>query len=284
MIEILRPGPLCTIQDLGRPGYGRMGVAVSGAADRSSLRRANLLVHNDPGDACLEVTLGGLRFRALAEVTVAVTGAPCDVTVVSSDGERHAPDITTSFRLALGEQLHLSTPRSGLRSYVAIAGGIAVAPVLGSRATDVMSGLGPPVVTAGAVLPVGEPTISTAPAPGPVESTSRPLRVIFGPRDQWFDDAARDLLLTQPWTVTPQTNRVGIKLSGESPVPRSILDELPSEGMVPGAIQIPPSGQPVLFLVDHPVTGGYPVIAVVVRDDVDLAAQRRPGDTIRFAL
>lgn len=282
-IEIVRPGPRCTVQDLGRPGLAGMGVTTSGAADRAGLRRANALVGNDSGDACLEITLGGLRLKALGDITVAVTGATAALTVLGTDGHRSSPDWASRVRLAAGEQLTIGSPKQGLRSYLAVAGGIDVRPVLGSRSTDTLSGIGPAPVAAGDVLPIGTPRNVAGARDTDVPDRTAPLRVRFGPREDWFTDSSRDMLLTQAWTVTADINRVGMKLSGHTALQRRISGELPSEGMVPGALQVPQNGQPVLFLADHPVTGGYPVIAVVDRDDVDRAAQHRPGEQLRFS-
>ncbi|RCW45732.1 biotin-dependent carboxylase-like uncharacterized protein [Halopolyspora algeriensis] len=279
-LDVVEPGPLATIQDLGRPGLAEIGVGTSGAADRGSLRLANRLVGNDEGAAAVEVTLGGLVVRAREALTVAVTGAPCPITV---NGRGAAPN--TVLRLPAGAQLCLGRPDRGLRSYLAVRGGIAVEPVLGSRSTDVLAGLGPDPLTSGTLLPVGPapaefPTVETAPVapPGAGEIS---LAVVTGPRDDWFTEQALATLLGEPYEVTPDSNRIGMRLSG--PVPARRTDtELPSEGMVAGSVQVPPSGRPTLFLADHPSTGGYPVIAVVVSSDVDAAAQARPGQRIRF--
>ena len=170
-----------------------------------------------------------------------------------------------------------------LRSYLAVRGGIDVPSVLGSRSTDTMSGLGPARLSPGTVLPVGDATdhwpATDFVVPTPLEQT---LHITFGPREDWFTEHARSILLEQPWTVTQDSDRVGIRLDGAEPLTRAVDDELPSEGMVLGALQVPPSGQPVLFLADHPVTGGYPVIAVVTAADVSAAAQLTPGTQIRF--
>lgn len=274
-------GVLTTVQDLGRPGLAGWGVSPSGAADRGSLRLANRLVGNPESAAGLEVTLGGLGVRARGDLVVAVTGADVDVTV---DGR--AVGAGTAVAVADGQRLRLGPARTGLRAYLAVRGGVAVPEVLGSRSTDLLSGLGPRPARAGQVLPVGAPpaslpAVDVAPV-GPAGGRELALRVVPGPRDDWFQPAALEVLLSSPYRVTPDSNRVGMKLSGPV-LARSIARELPSEGVVRGALQVPPSGQPVLFLADHPVTGGYPVIAVVVDEDTDLAAQARPGALLRFA-
>jgi biotin-dependent carboxylase-like uncharacterized protein len=187
--------------------------------------------------------------------------------------------------LSAGAELRLGTPAGGVRTYLCVRGGVDVAPVLGSRSTDLLSGLGPEVLRAGAVLPVGTasgpwPGLDQAPVPAPT-SDAVTLRVVPGARDDWFVPDALATLTGSPYAATADSNRVGMRLEG-APLPRSREDELPSEGMVRGAVQVPPSGQPPIFLADNPVTGGYPVIAVVVTADLDRAGQVRPGRTVHF--
>lgn len=281
-LEVLGTGPLATVQDEGRPGLGGLGVGVSGAADRRSMRLANRLVGNDPGAAVVEVTFGGLALRAHADVLVALTGAEAPVTVDGTGVGCWGP-----VRLPAGSELRLGTPATGLRTYLAVRGGIAVEPVLGSRATDVMSGIGPAVLEPGTVLPVGPaprdwPTVDVAPV-RPIPAGDLEVRVVPGPRDDWFVEGALEALCSAPYDVTAESNRVGMRLQGPV-LERSRQEELPSEGMVRGALQVPPTGLPTLFLSDHPVTGGYPVIGVVPDADLDLAAQARPGQRLRFRL
>ena len=271
---VLEPGPLTTVQDEGRPGQAAIGVGRCGACDRRSYRLANRLLGNEPGTPALEVTFGGLTLRAEADLLVVTTGARCP------GAPHNAPQLLRS-----GQVLRLGAPAAGLRTYLAVRGGVDVPPVLGSCSTDVLSGLGPAVVRAGDRIPVGRPG---GPAPGvevaPVadpEGGVVTVRVTPGPRRDWFPDTAWESLLGQQYAVTSDSNRVGIRLEGE-PLARARSGELPSEGMVRGALQVPPAGTPVLFLADHPVTGGYPVIGYVVDDDVDRCAQLRPGQGLRF--
>lgn len=281
-LEVLETGPLATVQDLGRPGLARIGVGASGAADRNSFRLANRLVGNGEELAGIEVTFGGLVLRALAELTIAVTGAPCPITV---DGRGAA--MNSVLRVRRGAVVRLGIAERGLRSYLAVRGGLEVAPVLGSRSTDLLAGLGPPVLTAGTELPLGRPP-ARFPAVDVAPVRTLPggqllLTIEAGPRDDWFERRAMDTLLSATYEVTADSNRIGMRLAGPE-LPRSRPDELPSEGTVLGAIQVPPNGRPTLFLADHPVTGGYPVIAVVLSTDVDSAAQARPGQRVRFRL
>lgn len=277
MIEILRPGPLTTVQDLGRPGWASLGVSPSGAADLGALRLANRLVGNPESAACLEITLGGLVARFHAAALVALTGAPAPARVGDRAGFVNGP-----LAVRAGERLVLGRPERALRTYLAVRGGIAVAPVFGSRSTDLLSGLGPAPVTAGARLPVGDaaagvPTVDLAPVPAhPGELV---LRVLAGPRDDWITADARRLFATEAYAVSARSNRVGVRLDGP-PLARARREELPSEGIVRGAVQVPPDGRPVLFLADHPVTGGYPVIGVVEPQDLDLLGQARPGQRV----
>lgn len=278
-IRVERPGPFATIQDLGRPGLAEIGVSTSGAADRRSLRLANRLVGNPESHAGIELTLGGLRARFDGPAVIALTGASCPARL----GGR-AVGMAAPIRVAAGDELHVGTPSHGLRTYLAVRGGIAVEPVLRSRSTDTMAALGPPPLQAGAVLPVGTdtgefPAVDLAPQPPiPDELT---LRVIPGPRDDWFVPEALRTLYSRPYRIGPDSNRIGLRLAGPELAHRQER-ELPSEATVLGALQVPPSGQPILFLADHPVTGGYPVLAVVVEDDIPLAAQGRPGQTVHF--
>jgi biotin-dependent carboxylase-like uncharacterized protein len=279
-LEVITPGVLTTVQDLGRAGLGALGVGHSGAADLPALRLANRLMGNPEAAAALEVTFGGLEVVAHGGVTVTLTGAPCAVDVDGRQWGAHAvvwlPD---------GARLRLGPPRSGLRSYLAVRGGIALDPLLGSRSGDTLAALGPAPLAPGDRLPVGP---ATGPLPGvdvvpvcPPEDGDVVLRVVDGPRADWFTAAAHAALLSDAYEVTADSNRVGMRLSG-TPLERVADHELSSEGMVCGALQVPPSGQPTLFLADHPVTGGYPVIAVVVSADLPRAAQARPGQRITF--
>ncbi len=275
-LTVVEPGALTTVQDDGRIGLARLGIGRSGACDRRSFRLANRLVGNEPGSAALEVTYGGLRLRAEREVVLALTGARC-------------PDVPHNavFGLPAGSTLRLLPPVAGLRTYVAVRGGIVVPEVLGSRSTDIMAALGPPVLSAGDELPVGAaparfPDVDVAPVADP-ENGDLVVRVVPGPRDSWLTDDAWDALLHEGYEVTSESNRVGIRLDGPV-LQRATDDELPSEGMARGALQVPSSGQPVLFLADHPVTGGYPVPAYVHDDDVDRCAQLCPGQRVFFRL
>jgi KipI family sensor histidine kinase inhibitor len=294
-IEVIKPGPLATVQDLGRPGFGHLGVPPSGAADPPSLRLANRLAGNPDEAAVLELTLGRAELRFLGPAWVAVAGAPVVITLHGPDAAAGGPGRTMShgagFSVPAGGVVRVSAPGVGLRTYLAVRGGIDVPPVLGSRSADLRSGLGPAPLRSGDVLPVG---LAASPVPGgpepggagtalPVAGQPTELRVIPGPRDDWFAPGALDVLCGSTYTVTPASDRTGLRLDGPA-LPSGRDGELPSEGVMTGSLQVPPGGRPILLLADHPVTGGYPVIAVVVSADVGLAGQLRPGSKLRFAL
>lgn len=275
LLHVTAVGGLALIEDLGRT-HPEWGVSRSGAADRGSLRLANRLVGNSADAAGIEVLLGGLGLRAEGAAIVAVTGASCPVTV---DGR--PVDANRAIALADGSTIHLGTATSGLRAYIAVRGGLDGEPVLGSRSRDVLGQLGPAPLTPGCVLQAGHS------AEGPAwfehvapRETPALARVSAGPRGDWFDDAAHDLLASQPWTIRPESDRTGLRLSGVPLVRRS--GDLPSEPTVVGAVQVPPDGQPIILGPDSGVSGGYPVIAVVHDADLDLLAQLRPGDTLHL--
>ena len=277
MIEIIRAGALTTVQDLGRPGWAHLGVPRSGALDAPALRLANRLVGNPDECAGLETTVTGCALRLHRAAIVAVTGADARVRVSKEVVDAGAP-----IAVPAGALVEIGPARSGVRSYIAIDGGIAVEPVLGSRSTDTLSGLGPAPLRDGDVLPLGP---ANPPPPAAARAVREPppaeleLPVLLGPRDDWFTPEAIETFLTTPYTVGMMSNRVGVRLSG-APLERARVGELPSEGVVLGAVQVPGDGQPLVFLADHPTTGGYPVIAVVT--DVTPLAQARPGATVRF--
>ncbi|RGD56097.1 biotin-dependent carboxyltransferase family protein [Kitasatospora xanthocidica] len=278
-LVVERPGPLTTVQDLGRRGVAHLGVPRAGALDEPALRAANRLVGNEPGAAGLETTLGGVALRAVAAVLVAVTGAPSPVRVDGRPAAWGAPVLVPA-----GAVLEVGAATAGVRGYLAVAGGIDVPPVLGSRSTDLLAGLGPAPLAAGDRLPVGTPPPYRARpelVPLPAPPAELVLRLRLGPRADWFTPEAVARLGRDRYLVSPTGNRVGLRTEGP-PVARARDGELPSEGMVLGAVQIPPDGRPVVFLADHPTTGGYPVIGVVPTADLAAAAQARPGTPVRF--
>lgn len=357
-LRILRPGLQALVQDLGRPGHGDLGVTSSGAADQPSARQANRLVGNGTGAAVLEILLGGLELEAVGgDLVLALTGADCqahierrvpaevDITDDDEGSEEHAAPIPpddgsalppadllleiavppcTPVALQEGDVLRLAVPSAGLRTYLAVRGGIAAEPVLGSSSTDTLSGLGPAPIAAGDEIAVGAASPETAvgePEPAATELAAAGelviLRIHPGPRADWFAPDALERLTGTTWRAGSQSDRVGLRLelpesappagaltsqpsapassaepfpsagapsNPSSPLVRARSGELASEGMVPGAIQVPPSGLPVVFLADHPVTGGYPVIAVLAEESRGRAAQIVPGTGVCLRL
>jgi biotin-dependent carboxylase-like uncharacterized protein len=285
-VTVLRTGPQALVTDLGRPGNAHLGVPRSGALGRRELRLANRLVGNPETHAGLEVLFGGLVLRAESACTVAVTGTPLPAWRCTAAGARRAVGTHRAVPLAPGDSLELGVPEHGLRGWLACSGGLDVPAAMGSRSTDLLSGLGPPPLEDGTRLPLG-PVDGSPPAGAPLPVSWPPAElevpVLLGPRDDWFTDPAGALRGTR-WTVGPASNRIGLRLSGPPLVRTGERDgtELPSEPMCPGAVQVPPSGQPVVFLADCPTTGGYPVVGVVPDEALDLLAQARPGGTLRL--
>lgn len=296
-ITVIKPGIQCLIQDLGRPGRAGMGVSPSGAADRGAMLAANRLVGNPDGAAALEILLGGLVLRAEADIVIAVTGAPLSVDIDDQhgDGPASGSPAPGGSRLEMhqpravpaGATVRLGRPKTGLRSYLAIAGGVAIDPVLGSRSSDLLGGIGPAPVRSGDRLPIGPGLggVPVADGPAPAAAPGDPviLDLSPGPQCDWFEHDVLQRLSEVTWTVSPASDRTAVRLTGPAPA-RVRAAELPSQGLVRGAIQVPPSGELVAFLADHPVTGGYPVIAVLTEGSADRAAQLRPGQRISLRM
>ncbi|WP_295805048.1 5-oxoprolinase/urea amidolyase family protein [uncultured Corynebacterium sp.] len=289
-MEVLDAGLLTLFQDQGRPGRGNLGVTPSGAADQAAAATANVAVGNPRGATVLE-NIGGIRLRALTDAVMCVTGAQSRVLLDDMPVALARPVLVTA-----GSTVTVEPATVGLRNYIAIRGGIVADAELGSASTDVLSGLGPQPVRLGDVIGVlpRSTAMTDAQLANPLRvaegaqgQTQGVLRCVLGPRDDWFTPDSLNVFVSTEWTVTSQSNRVGVRLlgpSGASGLERSREGELPSEGMVAGSVQVPPSGEPVIFLRDHAVTGGYPVIATVLEEDIDIAAQLPPGATVRFEL
>lgn len=279
-LRVVAPGLLATVQDQGRPGHAAEGVSPSGAADRGALRTGNRLVGNAEAAAGIEITLGGFRAVALTDLWVAITGAWGPATV---DGRAVDPYEAHPWRA--GTELHVDAFAHGTRGYLAVRGGITARPLAGSRSTDTLARIGPPPLRAGDELALAAdlagsvPPVDLHPWGPPPDAVELPLAP--GPRADWFAPHALDLLFDTVWTVSTEADRVGVRLDGPA-LPRIVDGELPSEGMVAGALQVPPSGRPVILGPDGPVTGGYPVIAVVADAARDLLGQVRPGTRVRF--
>jgi biotin-dependent carboxylase-like uncharacterized protein len=264
VLRVIDAGVATTVQDAGRPGFAHLGVPASGVVDGELAALVNRLVGNEAGSAVIETT-GALVLRAERPALVAssVEG------VARSLGE--------------GAELRVPSGHGRVWHYVAVRGGIAVEPVLGSRSTDTLAGIGPRPLHAGDLIPVGpDPGTDIDPGHAPLRPLASIVRLSVGPRADWFEPGALDRLVATGWTVTV-TSRIGVRMTGE-PLRRSVTRELPSEGLVRGAIQVPPDGDPVMMLADHPTTGGYPVIAVVHPDDVAVVAQTSAGRPVRFRM
>ena len=285
--EVLRPGILTIVQDLGRSGFARYGVAPSGALDGFALRVANLLVGNPEGAAALETAVMGLRLKALRDVVVAVTGA--DLKPMKG---REPLAMWRSHQIRTGEVIAFTGPASGMRSYIAVCGGIEVPPVLGSRSTNLSSGFGG---VAGRALRKGDILLCTIvenelrfagrifePAWIPEYPSRWRLRVVWGPQDDQFTEDGRQAFVTGSFSVSPDSDRTGIRLKGPAVARRPNLPEsIISEGVIAGAIQIPGDGQPIIILAET-TTGGYRKIATVISADLPLLGQIMPGNEVAF--
>jgi KipI family sensor histidine kinase inhibitor len=278
-----------TFQDLGRFGQTGQGVSASGALDQASFNAANRLTGNPAGTPCLELVLGGFSFESSARTVIGLTGAPCPV-MITAKGQSITRPAYEPISIEPGDIVTIGNPERGMRSYLSVRGGFAVTPILGSAATDTLAVVGPALVKAGTVLglktdmhDLASVSIFETPAfDFPTVKDVVTLDVVLGPRTDWCTQKGLETLAGQIWQVTPQSNRIGIRLAGETPVERTNNAELPSEGTATGAIQIPPNGQPVLFLADHPLTGGYPVIGAVAEYHLDIAGQLPINAKIRF--
>lgn len=278
MMEVLKPGLLDLVMDAGRPGFRSQGVPAGGAADLPALIAANRLVGNPDAAAGLEILLQGPVLRFYVSACVGLTGAEIAARVNGLPVMAGAP-----IELARGDVLETGPVRAGARAYLAVRGGLEVEQILGSRSTFLPGGFGGwqgRALWAGDRLPFGEWDASPpGPAVNAVQSVGK-IRILPGPQIADFADTALAALTARPYRVTADANRVGIRLSGAGLGYRG--QEMPSQAVLPGAIQVPPDGQPILLGWDGPATGGYPVIAGVIAADLHRLAQLRPGDAIAF--
>ena len=322
VLEVKVPGLQTLFQDSGRVGLTHWGVSPSGPADREAAAEANRLVGNCAGATVLENLAGGLKVTALADVELALTGADTPAQI-AEDASRQAPEPGQGtaqatdtplvvrpyapFALKPGQTLSLGAPARGLRTYLAVRGGFAARTEAASASRDTLAGLGPKPLAAGDQLSLASPPVAVVADPAPVLPLPEPgkvleVRALPGPRDDWFTAESLGHFAEVTWEVSQSSDRIGVRLlladipadggAGAQPtdvqptdvLTRAVPRELPSEGMVAGAVQVPPSGEPVVFLADHPVTGGYPVIATVHPADLRLLAQAPPGTCLRFTL
>ncbi len=286
-LEIVSPGPLTTIQDRGRFGFGQYGVPPSGALDSFSLRVGNLLVRNEEDAACLEITLMGLVVRALEDLVVAVTGADLDPRI---DGD--AVGMWQSLVIKKGGRLSFKGPKNGCRAYLAVGGGIEVPLIMGSRSTNLSArfgGLEGRPLQGGDMLKCASPHLHSGAAGRflspdfiPKYPSDWVIRILPGPHDDHFSADSWGKFLAEPYKVTGHTDRTGIRLAGTFiNTKEGLRESILSEGVVPGAIQIPGDGQPIVIL-NETVTGGYRKMATVISADLPLLGQLKPGDTVRF--
>lgn len=289
VFEVLRTGPQTLFQDRGRFGVLKMGVSPSGSFDRLSAARANHALGNSDNAPVLEILLGGLQLRALKDCVIIVTGVDCHVQVTNSAGATRNDYSNSIIDIHCGDTITLGHAEYGLRAYLAVRGGFEVPVILGSSSTDVLSSIGPHAPKAGDILYQGQhigdlhwhPLLRRIPTLWNRTSQER-LKVIMGPHCDWFSTETILDFLSQSFRVSPDSNRIGVRLEATTPILKKWDKELPSEGMVRGSIQIPPNGHPVVFGPDHPVTGGYPVIAVLTSRSCDRIAQLAPGQTLKF--
>jgi len=279
------PGMFTTVQDLGREGFGPLGVSASGAADRVALRIGNRLVGNSETAAGLEMTLVGGTFQFLGGAVIALTGSDFGAKL---DGTAIA--LWTSIEVRQGQTLQLGATMDGARCYLCVQGGFQVPPFLGSASTHVLSGLGGwegRALRKGDALPIGDAGGRFRKRQVAREALDRlrsakVLRVTDGPQSDWFTEEARGQFFDTAYSVAEESNRVGIRLRGSVPVARLSSEEMITEGVPLGAVQVPPSGQPIIVFVEQQTTGGYPKIANVIAADIHSVGQLRPRDEIRF--
>ena len=305
------------IEDSGRPRAASLGLGRSGALDRAAARRANDLVGNPTEEPVLELVLADAELLARQDAVLALTGAPASIAVESADGVEREAEPDRPFLVRAGERVLLSPPAHGMRSYLALRGGIAAEAPIGSASRDTLTGIGPAPLGTGAAIrvkPLREGVRSTARvdaaqhdheshdatdeidrsdagaraddgpgAPAHADTGPARVRVVLGPRDDEFAEEAVDAFLRTAWTVSERSDRVGLRLvDGPTIARRDGATAFASEGTLPGSIQVPANGEPVVFLADAPVTGGYPVIATVVDADLDALGRLRPGERLRF--
>lgn len=279
-LRALVPGPSSTVQDAGRVGWQRFGVSVAGAMDTVSLAVANALVGNPAGEAAVEVTLGPAVFAAEGgPVRVALAGGDFPLEIDGAPAEA-----LRSHRLEPGQVLRIGPARSGMRAYLAVAGGLAVEPVMGSRSVHARSGLSGQPLAAGDALPLraaaGDGPALAVP-PGLRPPVSDVVRVVMGPQDDHFTPEAVALFLGAEYEVTGRSDRMGYRLSGPR-LEHARGADIVSDAIAPGSIQVPGSGEPILLMADRQTTGGYPKIATAIGADLPRLAQCRPGERLRF--
>ncbi len=284
-MRVLKPGPFSTFQDLGRSGRGHQGVARSGAFDKRAHELANRLVGNERTAATIEILFGPTEFAITGNVIVAVCGTDAVISILSPDHGTRSEGVNIAFVTHKGERVTIQSPTVGLRTYLSVRGGFDVVPVLGSRSYDSLGKIGPPPLRRNDDLGVGtlvdnEPRFETVPTRNNDEEVR--LSFVLGPRHDWLTPESLASLESRNWTITTASNRTGVRFSGTA-LNRN-PNELPSEAMIPGAIQLPLDGQPIVLGPDCGTTGGFPVIGVLTHDALCRLGQKRPGDTVQLKI
>lgn len=284
-IRVIKPGVLTTVQDGGRTGFQAKGFNVSGVMNRRAYRSANFLVGNYTDEAVLEMSMFGGSFTFLESNYIAITGADMSPTVEGTP----APMYETIF-VREGDTLSFGAAKNGMYTYLAVAGGIDVPQVLGSRSTNLKCALGGfhgRKLKAGDILPFQNPVdelgaLRVHRLPAEHDNGNTPIRVVLGPQDDYFTEQGIKTFLSAPYRVTAQTDRMGCKLDGKTIEYKDKVDII-SDGIVFGSIQVPPNGTPIVMLADRQTTGGYAKIATVITVDLPRLVQKKPGDTVHFA-
>lgn len=287
VFEVKNVGLQVLVQDDGRKNMSKLGIGRAGAMDDRAFKSANLIVGNPSDAAVFEILNGGLRLKVLQSTVIAVTGAAAALWITYANSNKVQESLYQPIALDAGDEIYISPPQAGLRNYLAIRGGFAVERVLESASYDVLAELGPLPIKVGDQIYADQlktqaVNLDQSAITLPSKGETVVVDVILGPRADWFNPQSVDLLFSQAWLVTTESNRIGLRLLGEQPLQRQINQELPSEGCCTGAIQVPANGQPVLFMNDHPLTGGYPVIAAVAPYHLGLIAQLEAGCFIQF--
>ena len=286
-LEVLQPGSMTTIQDLGRYGYQQYGVSVSGAMDKFAFRIGNILLGNDEGEAGIEATITGPRLKALQELKVAITGGN-----LSPEVNGIPAPMWQSFILKKGDILFFKGPKSGCRAYLAIAGGIELSLVMRSRSTHIRSelgGFGRALIKGDVIrignLKEGQPGMRTTTQlmkdQVPVPKKDWLIRVVPGPQCDYFSRKGLETFFGEEYLITTEADRMGYRLKGPK-IEHSIGPDIITDATPPGSVQVPGNGMPIILLADAQTTGGYSKIAVVISTDQDLLGQAKPGDRVRF--
>lgn len=286
-LNVLKAGTQTSIQDLGRPGFAHLGISTSGAADAYSFQIGNKLVGNDPNDAALEITLSGGKYEFDVDAIIAITGSEFDATIDDEPVSNWA-----AFKVKKDQCVQINSSSNGARCYLCVQGGINVPALLGSRSTHLITGLGGfagRALQKGDVLDFGQKNETKITRINNVEKIQKHLnrdkiRVTKGLEGDWFDDDAWHDFLNKQYTVSQSFSRMGIRLEVGAIIQSSKGNEIVTQGIPLGAVQVPGNGKPIISFVEHQTTGGYPRIVNVINADLCKVGQLKPGDTFQFEL